>query len=279
MFRLNLVLAVLFLSSFASAQTTIDTLALFPDTTKFINSNISVLEEVTNLGIRYYCDSSKVYLLKKIIVLGASQISTATPYNGTFRISTGLLPEDSILYVTQFELTTGYPNWQTITLDKPVLIKNQKCFYITGLRLFLGIVPSIPYNNKVLNQFLLWDYPQPVWYESAYFYFAIKAVLEGQTSGVDDNGTQKVSTYGLSQNYPNPFNPTTTISYSIPKSSFVELKVFDMLGHEIQTLVSKEQSAGEYRVQFDASKLPSGMYLYSIQAGEFRASKKLLLIK
>ncbi|HEX2925202.1 MAG TPA: T9SS type A sorting domain-containing protein, partial [Ruminiclostridium sp.] len=85
--------------------------------------------------------------------------------------------------------------------------------------------------------------------------------------------------YILMQNYPNPFNPATTISYSIPKGSFIELKVFDMLGREASTLVSKEQGAGEYKVQFDASSLPSGMYIYSIQAGEFRASKKLLLIK
>ncbi|MGE5401838.1 MAG: two-component regulator propeller domain-containing protein, partial [Ignavibacteriales bacterium] len=85
--------------------------------------------------------------------------------------------------------------------------------------------------------------------------------------------------YILAQNYPNPFNPSTTINYSIPKVSFVNLKVFDILGREVSTLVSKEQNAGEYKVQFDASSLPSGIYIYSIQAGEFRNSKKLLLIK
>lgn len=85
--------------------------------------------------------------------------------------------------------------------------------------------------------------------------------------------------YNLRQNYPNPFNPSTTISYFIPKISFVELKVYDMLGREVTTLVRSLQNTGEYKVQFDASSLPSGMYIYSIQAGEFRASKKFLLIK
>lgn len=83
----------------------------------------------------------------------------------------------------------------------------------------------------------------------------------------------------LRQNYPNPFNPATIISYSIRKSSFVELKVFDMLGREVQTLVSKEQSAGEYKVQFNASGIPSGMYLYRIKTNEFSKSGKMLLLK
>ncbi|HEX2869008.1 MAG TPA: YCF48-related protein [Ignavibacteriales bacterium] len=83
----------------------------------------------------------------------------------------------------------------------------------------------------------------------------------------------------LMQNYPNPFNPATTIRYSVTNKSHVKLMVYDMLGREIITLVNKEQNAGEYNVRFDASSLPSGMYIYSMQAGEFRASKKLLLIK
>ncbi|MGE5351750.1 MAG: T9SS type A sorting domain-containing protein [Ignavibacteriales bacterium] len=98
-------------------------------------------------------------------------------------------------------------------------------------------------------------------------------------TGIWDEHKIIASTFSLSQNYPNPFNPITTISYSIPKASLVELKVFDMLGHEVQKLVSKEQSAGEYILKFDASSLPSGMYIYSIQAGDFRSSKKLLLLK
>lgn len=85
--------------------------------------------------------------------------------------------------------------------------------------------------------------------------------------------------YHLGQNYPNPFNPATVISYSIPERSLVRLKVFDILGREVSTLVSELQNKGEYRVQFNASHLPSGVYIYTIEAGRFRDSKKLVLIK
>ncbi|MCU7490081.1 MAG: T9SS type A sorting domain-containing protein [Ignavibacteria bacterium] len=76
-----------------------------------------------------------------------------------------------------------------------------------------------------------------------------------------------------------PFNPTTSISYSIPEQFLVELKVYDLLSRQISTLINKEQSAGEYKFQFDGSSLLTGMYVYSIQAGEFRVSKIPILIK
>ena len=85
--------------------------------------------------------------------------------------------------------------------------------------------------------------------------------------------------YKLFQNYPNPFNPTTTIQYSIAWQSHVDLQIFDMLGREVATLVSKVQGAGEYNVHFDGSTLPSGVYVYTMKAGEFRESKKFLLLK
>ena len=85
--------------------------------------------------------------------------------------------------------------------------------------------------------------------------------------------------FSLSQNYPNPFNPTTVIQYSIPEVTNVKLKVYDMLGREIKTLVNQEQSAGVYNVQFNATHLSSGVYFYRVETGSFVASKKLLLLK
>ena len=83
----------------------------------------------------------------------------------------------------------------------------------------------------------------------------------------------------LSQNYPNPFNPTTNISYSISQRSFVTLKIYDVLGNEITTLINKEMQSGSYEVEFDASNLPSGIYFYQIRAGAFVDTKKLILLK
>jgi hypothetical protein len=87
------------------------------------------------------------------------------------------------------------------------------------------------------------------------------------------------ATYSLSQNYPNPFNPTTNIKYSITKESQVTLKVFDILGREVESLVNQKQAAGSYEVNFNASKLSSGIYIYRIIAGDFVQSMKMILIK
>ncbi|MDP4175845.1 MAG: T9SS type A sorting domain-containing protein [Bacteroidota bacterium] len=100
-----------------------------------------------------------------------------------------------------------------------------------------------------------------------------------QITGVEDNDNNNSLRFELGQNYPNPFNPSTTISYSIPKKSIVELKIYDMLGREVSTLINKMQNAGDYKVQFNGSSLPSGIYIYTIQAGEYRTSKKLTLLK
>ncbi|MGE5621278.1 MAG: T9SS type A sorting domain-containing protein [archaeon] len=109
-------------------------------------------------------------------------------------------------------------------------------------------------------------------------FYSFKSIIEPGTAGTDSY-LPVASDYRLFNAYPNPFNPSTTISYSIPKLSHVELKIIDMLGREVSTLVSMQQNAGEYKVQFNASTLPSGIYIYTLQAGEFRDSKKLMLLK
>lgn len=85
--------------------------------------------------------------------------------------------------------------------------------------------------------------------------------------------------FQLSQNYPNPFNPSTQINYSLPQSSDVLLKVYNVLGQEITTLVNGKQAAGKYDVKFDASRLSSGIYYYTISAGSFNETKKMILMK
>lgn len=87
------------------------------------------------------------------------------------------------------------------------------------------------------------------------------------------------NSYKLFNNYPNPFNPSTTISYHIPKNSYVNLIIYNTLGQVVTKLVSEHQSSGKYSVQFDANYLPSGIYIYKLQAGDFVDSKKMVLIK
>ncbi|MBN1637628.1 MAG: T9SS type A sorting domain-containing protein, partial [Ignavibacteriales bacterium] len=81
------------------------------------------------------------------------------------------------------------------------------------------------------------------------------------------------------QNYPNPFNPSTVISYQLPVSSLVQIKVYNVLGQEIATLVNEEKPAGTHNVKFNASNLSSGIYFYRIEAGKFVETKKMVILK
>jgi DNA-binding beta-propeller fold protein YncE len=85
--------------------------------------------------------------------------------------------------------------------------------------------------------------------------------------------------FALSQNYPNPMNPSTTISFNLPVKSFVSLKVFDMLGREVASIISQELPAGTYARQWNAGKMSSGVYFYRLQAGSFTQTKRLVLLK
>jgi hypothetical protein len=86
-------------------------------------------------------------------------------------------------------------------------------------------------------------------------------------------------TFSLRQNYPNPFNPVTMINYELPVKGIVTIRVFDILGREISTLVNEVKDAGRHEVMFDASKLSSGVYFYKIISGSFADTKKMLLVK
>lgn len=109
--------------------------------------------------------------------------------------------------------------------------------------------------------------------------FASEATYDVSNVTSVEDGFSVINSFELSQNYPNPFNPSTVISYQIPTDDFVSLKVYNILGSEVATLVNENKSAGSYNVTFDASNLASGIYLYKIQSGNFSAVKKLTLLR
>ncbi len=108
-------------------------------------------------------------------------------------------------------------------------------------------------------------------------YFRYLATWDEPVSIINDKLNS--NNYQLSQNYPNPFNPITTIKYQISELSFVTLKVYDVLGNEVATVVNEEKPTGSYQVKFDASNLSSGIYFYGMRAGDFVDTKKLILLK
>jgi len=104
-------------------------------------------------------------------------------------------------------------------------------------------------------------------------------VITGINLEVPAAGGSTQMMFALAQNYPNPFNPTTAMNYQISASSFVTLRVFNLLGKEVATLVNEPQQPGVYTVRWDASEAPSGVYLYQLRAGNFKETKKLVLVR
>ncbi len=92
-------------------------------------------------------------------------------------------------------------------------------------------------------------------------------------------GLTALDKFELSQNYPNPFNPSTTINYNLPEAANVKLIIYNILGQEVKTLVNEFKEAGVHTVNFNASKLNSGLYIYKIEAGSFTQTRKMTLIK
>ncbi len=107
---------------------------------------------------------------------------------------------------------------------------------------------------------------------------------------IDFNGTcsysaevtvevQSVYTYFLDQNYPNPFNPSTTIKFGVKEKSNVRIDIFNSIGEKVNTVLNAEREPGNYQVEFNASDLPSGVYIYRIEAGQYNSIKKMILMK
>jgi hypothetical protein len=128
-----------------------------------------------------------------------------------------------------------------------------------------------------------WDEKENLYTQSMYGWTGEKWTYNGTlpsfTAGVEEVASTLPEGFTLSQNYPNPFNPSTKIDFTLPASGFVSLKVYDLLGREMMTLVNEQKTAGTYRATFDASNMPSGTYFYTLKTGSFSETKKMLLVK
>ncbi|MBK9096854.1 MAG: T9SS type A sorting domain-containing protein [bacterium] len=136
---------------------------------------------------------------------------------------------------------------------------------------FLGHYNGVSAHNNIVR---------PVWTRIDNNLNSLWTALVDSVTSVEEYPEQiEVLNYKLFQNYPNPFNPNTVIGYQLSVISNVTLKVYDVLGNEIATLVNEEKLAGTYEVNFDAAGLPSGLYLYKLSAGDMFQIKKMVLLK
>ncbi len=155
----------------------------------------------------------------------------------------------------------------------PTLITDNGIVYIGATNGDVFIMRDLNLGNKTLT---LSNYEWPT-FKGNNQRSKVVRLISG-VSAVEDKESIILS-YELYQNYPNPFNPQTTIKYQIPELSLVALKVFDVLGSEVVTLVNEEKQTGTYEVEFDATGLPSGVYFYQIKAGNYIETKKMLLLQ
>jgi len=170
-------------------------------------------------------------------------------------------PKSSLTYTLEFADNNSFSNSKVVNDIK------QNSYTVTGLK------DNLTYYWRVKSN---------AGNTSSNYSEVAKFTTNAKVTAVEEN--QIPTEFALEQNYPNPFNPSTVIKYSLPKNSFVTVKIYDMLGREIKTLVSKENAAGNYSVEWNGddnfgNKVSTGAYIYRITAGDFVAVKKMLLIK
>ena len=243
-------------------------------------TNVWATNDSANLYLSYQVAgaiSSSYYYHIFIDTDGDPSGKTGYVYNDSASIGAEFMVENSGLYSYR---GTGGSNWSWSSASglqkadnggRSELSIPLKTLFPNGIK---NIVKIIFQTNMVASPYSLMDIA-PNNYKTQSYTYQISSVTD-----VKQNENKNVSYY-LGQNYPNPFNPSTIITYEIPKARLVQLKIYDMLGREIETLVNKEQPAGKYSVQMSAisGKLSSGVYLYRLQAGSYFETKKMILIK
>ncbi|MHA2100147.1 MAG: T9SS type A sorting domain-containing protein, partial [Candidatus Kariarchaeaceae archaeon] len=144
----------------------------------------------------------------------------------------------------------------------------------SGFQQYTVIInPNSPVDKDVLFNVDIYSEGNYFWSDSFAFY------IDSSVTAIPYEKNSLPDKYALHQNYPNPFNPSTTINYQIPELSLVTIKIYDVLGSEVVTLVNEEKPAGYYDIEFDASILSSGIYIYQLKTGMFIQTKKMVLLK
>ena len=159
---------------------------------------------------------------------------------------------------------------------KNPLLKKWQLLELTKLLVKLKIETNIIYDNLLPNKTYYWRTKCRNfrgWGEFSEIWNFSTVLVSVETDKL------LPAEFLLEQNYPNPFNPNTIISFSIPKRSNVILKVYDILGNELVTLINEETDAGRYNINFNASGLPTGVYFYQLVSSDFVETKKMMLLK
>jgi hypothetical protein len=280
-----------------------------------LNNSINLEDTITlkwnypNLASSYHLQISKVSTFDSLIVYDVSSISDTlkivtglegqtkyywrvnctnaggtSNYSASFNFTTGFptapqlayplhntggIPIDTILY---WHPSTAVASYDLLLARGADFAQNTIVLDTTGL-----IDTSYAINNLLYNTFYFWKVKANNTFGSSNWStpWRFKTAL---ISGVDDLGYTPVQ-YSLEQNYPNPFNPTTNFVFSISENGLTTIKIYNLLGQEVATIVNDSLTPGTYQFTFDASNLSSGIYIYRLRVNDFSASKKMIFIK
>jgi hypothetical protein len=222
--------------------------------------------ESSNLNIKYtYAADGITWVAHNVLTNQSynesrSYISGSNQQSGAFRVifvSSGT-SFDSVIYVSTSNIASGFTGRTLVSRVHDATTSLAPCvssYMLNG---------TSPGGGVIYAGFG----PSKIWFNGS-----------GITTGIDPISGTTPENFSLSQNYPNPFNPVTKISFAIPKNNLVTLKIYDISGKEVATLINENMSAGEYEATFDASKLSSGVYFYKLTSGNFNDVKKMMLLK
>lgn len=208
------------------------------------------------------------------------------------------IPGDSIratVTVTNYAALTGTYHLRVMAVERWVIYTSppgtngETVFGNVFRRSFPTSTGTVINNTPGTHTYTFTYYKDPVWQDSSTYTIAFiqndadKTILNagrmGMLVGIEPYSNEVPSKFELQQNYPNPFNPTTNIKFGLPKDGFVSLKIYNLIGKEVKTLVEGNHRAGSYNMTFDAVNLPSGIYFYTLRTNEFTETKKMMLVK
>ncbi len=271
----------------------------------FLCLSITLSAQIPNAGFENWIDefTPQDWKTSNFLQLGWDPVTrSSTAYTGSYSVrmeikeSNGafIFPSMKITFpVDHFDQTlNGY--YQFYPTNNNVVLTAAAYYYVNGFSTGVG---SIDLETGA-SSYTYFSFdpstsstgtPDSIWIQFNIFdgtfssssigsYALIDHLSLGGTSDVEQIN-HNPSDYSLKQNYPNPFNPSTTIEFSIPQESFVQLKVFDILGNEVATLANENYSVGNYKADFNGDNLPSGLYIVRITAGNFIQTKKMMLLK
>lgn len=245
-------------------------------------------------GAHYYVGSPFNY--NNMTVLYNNYVSSTT--STSVIVQDTRIAGDSIranVSVTNFTELTGVYNLRVMAVERWVVYTSppgtngETVFGNVFRRSYPNSTGTVIPNTVGTHNFVFTYYKEPTWQDSSMYTMAfiqndadrsiLNAGRPGMLVGIEPYINETPSSFDLKQNFPNPFNPTTNINFSLPKSSYVSLKVYDLVGKEVKTLVDGNQQQGTYNITFDAVNLPSGIYFYTLKTNEFTATKKMMLVK